>query len=76
MTLEQMRKSEKIFLVPEEVAEVLGCKPYSINLQAKADPEKLGFPVCLMGASVRIPRMAFIHWIQYGNAAIHIDESI
>ena len=73
MTFEQMIKSDKNFLVPEDVAEVLGCKPYSINCQAKADPGKLGFPICMMGSTVRIPRLAFIHWMQYGNAAIRTD---
>lgn len=74
MTFQQIRESTKNFLIPEDVAEVLGCKPYSINCQAKADPAKLVYPVCLMGSSVRIPRLAFIHWMQYGNAAVHIDQ--
>lgn len=74
MTFQQIRESDKNFLVPEDVAEVLGCKPYSINTQAKADPGRLGFPVCLMGSCVRIPRLAFIHWMQYGNAAIQIEK--
>ena len=74
MTFQQIRESDKNFLVPEDVAEVLGCKAYSINCQAKADPGKLGFPVCLMGSHVRIPRLAFIYWMQYGNAAIHIEQ--
>ena len=74
MTFQQIRESEKNFLTPADVAEVLGCKPYSINCQVKADAGKLGFPVCMMGDTVRIPRLAFIHWMQYGNAAIHIDQ--
>ena len=73
MTFEQMIKSDKNFMTPEDVAEVLGCKPYSINRQAKADPGKLGFPVCMMGATVCIPRLAFLHWMQCGNAAIRTD---
>ena len=73
MTYEEMLASDKVFLLTEDVAEVLGCKPYSINLQAKADPGKLGFPICMMNENVRIPRLAFIHWMQYGNAAIQIS---
>lgn len=73
MTLHEMEESAKHFLTPEEVSEVLGCKPYTINCQAKADPSKLGFAVCLMGASVRIPRQAFLHWLRYGNAAVRTD---
>ena len=74
MTFQQIQESEKNFLTPKDVAEVLGCMPYSINCQAKDDPARLGFPICMMGSMVRIPRLAFIHWIQYGNAAIQINE--
>ena len=73
MTFQQIKESSKDFLVPSDVAEILGCNPYSINCQAKADPAKLGFPICIMGTNVRIPRLAFIHWVQYGNAAIQVD---
>lgn len=73
MTLREIEESAKNFLTPEEASEVLGCKPYTINCQAKADPSKLGFAVCLMGSNVRIPRLAFLHWLRYGNAAVHTD---
>lgn len=68
MTFNQILESEKDFLVPREVAEVLGCAPYSINVQAKEDPGKLGFPVVMLGTRVLIPRLAFIRWVNYGNA--------
>ena len=70
MTLQQIRESEKTFLAPSDVAEVLGCMPYSINLQVKEDPSKLGFATTLIGTRVRIPRAAFLHWLQYGNSPI------
>ena len=28
---------------------------------------KLGFPATLIGTRVRIPRLGFLHWMQYGN---------
>lgn len=64
MTLSQMRQSEKVNLSPADVAEVLGCKPYSINVQAKADIGKLRFPAYMMGTRVKIPRLAFIAWAE------------
>lgn len=64
MTFAEIQKSEKDFLTPEDVKEVLGCMPYSINQQAKEDPSKLGFPVCMIGTRVKIPRLAFIHWMR------------
>lgn len=75
MTFRQIMESDKDFLIPKDVADVLGCQPYTINCQAKADPAKLGFPVCMMGTNVRIPRLAFIHWMRFGNAAIRYDEN-
>lgn len=67
MTLQEIRESGKTMLIPKDVAEVLGCHPHSINVQAQSNPEKLGFPVCVMGTRVLIPREAFLYWLQYGN---------
>ena len=66
MTYEEMLASDKLFLTPSDVAKVIGCEPYSINLQAQQDPAKLGFPVCVTGSRVRIPRLGFLHWMTYG----------
>ena len=63
MTVMEIKNSTKDFLKPEDVAEVLGCHPYSINLQAKDDITKLGFPASLIGTRVRIPRLAFLNWM-------------
>lgn len=68
MTFQEIMDSDKDFLIPSDIAGVLNCKQYSINCQAKDDPSKLGFPVCLMGSTVRIPRLGFIHWMMFGNA--------
>lgn len=75
MTLTEIIASDKDFLIPADVAKVLKCDQYSINLQAKSDPTKLGFPVCLMGSTVRIPRLAFVRWMQYGNAPVAVEQS-
>lgn len=75
MTYEEMLVSDKAFLLTEDVAEVLGCKPYSINAQAQQDPAKLGFPVCVTGSRVRIPRLGFLHWMQYGITRLVPNEA-
>ena len=75
MTYEEMLVSDKVFLLTEDVAEVLGCKAYSINAQAQQDPAKLGFPVCVTGSRVRIPRLGFLHWMQYGITRLVPDNS-
>lgn len=74
MTFEEIKRSDKDFLIPADVAPVLGCKPYSVNVQAKADISKLGFPVTMMGTRVLIPRLGFIRWVQYGNAPLSEEE--
>ena len=48
MTLDEIRSSTKTVLTPEDVCDVLGCKPYSINQQAKANAARLGFPVTII----------------------------
>lgn len=64
MTLAEMRASSKTNLSPADVAQVLGCKPYSINVQAKIDIGKLRFPCYMLGTRVKIPRLAFIDWAE------------
>ena len=63
MTLDDMRTCDKAMLTPDDVSEVLGCNGYAINLQCKEDPRKLGFPVCVLGTRVKIPRVAFLRWL-------------
>lgn len=76
MTLQEIRESGKEFLTPEEAAEIIGCKPYAINVQAREDQSKLGFPVCVLGSRVRIPRRAFLRWIDGGTARAMSDEQV
>jgi hypothetical protein len=63
MTLNEVRRSEKLFLTPTDIAPILGVHPYSINLQAQDDPAKLGFPVVVIRRRVKIPRLRFLEWI-------------
>lgn len=50
------------FLTPSQVASVLRCTPYSINLMASDDQmrSRLGFPVFVLGTRVKIPRIPFL----------------
>lgn len=62
MTIAEMRQSKKTVLTPNDVCEVLSCNRYEINLQAHNAPEKLGFPVVIVGTRVKIPREAFLRF--------------
>lgn len=59
MTLKELEAVDREYLVPTEVAPILGCKPYTINVAAKKGT-KFPFPVILMGSRVRIPKAPFL----------------
>jgi hypothetical protein len=64
MTLDEIRNSTKEVLTPAEVAPILGCDPQDIRVQARLAPERLGFNVAVVGTRVRVPRLAFIRWVE------------
>lgn len=66
MTLSEIKQSDKNMLVAEDVAPIIGCNPHRLRLVAKERPELLGFPVCVVGNRVKIPRIPFIHFIEGG----------
>lgn len=67
MTISEIRQSKKTVLTPNDVFELLSCRRYDINLQARNDPSKLGFPVVVMGTRVKIPREAFLRFWDGNN---------
>jgi len=64
MTMQEIKNSTKDCLIPSDIAEVLGCDKYSINVQVKEDKKNgtnsFPFPTILIGTRVKIPRLAFI----------------
>ena len=64
MTIQEIKASDKECLIPSDIAEILGCDKYRINLQVKQDKElginSFPFPTILIGSRVRIPRIAFL----------------
>lgn len=67
MTLDDLKAMDREMLPPKIVAQVIGCDPYYISLQARTAPELLGFPVSVQGTRTRIPRRAFIRWMEGGE---------
>lgn len=65
--LERIAASPKEMLTPADVAPVLGCNPYTINVMAKTRPDLLGFPVAMIGNRVKIPRRSFLRWAGVGR---------
>ena len=62
MTLDDLRKVDRDWLLAREVAPILGTDPHSIRVAAKVAPGRLGFPVCIIGSRVRIPKKPFIQY--------------
>lgn len=63
MKLQELASTEKEFLIPRQVAEVLGCSAYTINIMARDAPESLGFPVIRLGTRVKIPKKPFLKFM-------------
>lgn len=64
MTIAELKQLSDLFLTPLIAASVIGCDPQLIRLQAKQRPELLGFPVCVVGSRVKIPRLPFIRFVE------------
>lgn len=62
--LEELKASEQLFILPADAAKVLGCAPELIRVTAKQCPERLGFPVAVIGTRTRIPRLPFIQFVE------------
>ena len=67
MTLDEIRSLDREYLVPVEVAPVLGCDAQDIRVAAKQHPERLGFNVAVIGTRVKVPKLAFLAWMEGGN---------
>lgn len=68
MTLQEIESSTKEVLTCTDVAPVLKCNPQTLHMQATKQPEKLGFPVIVMGSRVKIPRKPFLNFMNGGTA--------
>lgn len=64
MTLDDIKALDREYLTPAQVSEVLGCDAQDVRVQAKQHPERLGFHVAVIGSRVKIPRLAFIRWME------------
>jgi len=63
MTLDEIKVCDKPTLTPADIAEVLGCDPQDIRVQARMAPERLGFPVIIIKSRTKIPRIPFLKYM-------------
>lgn len=73
-TLEDIEKLDREFLIPKDVAPILGCDQYGINVQARDNPDMLGFPVIVIKSRVKIPKEGFLNFCRFGKVA-NIEEN-
>jgi len=66
MTIDEIRKSDKLLLRPIDVAEALGVHPYTISIKAREGT--LEFPFFRSGNRTKIPRVPFLNWIDGRDA--------
>ena len=64
MTLQEGKNMDKEVITPAIAAKVINCDPHYIRVAAHNRPELLGFPVTLIGSRVKIPRLAFIRYME------------
>ncbi len=64
ITLDEVKAMDREMLTPKIVGAVIGCDPYNITLMARQRPEMLKFPFLVMGNRTKIPRLAFIAWME------------
>ena len=64
MTLEEIKKSDRDYLIPEDIAKILGTTSYNITLQVREDKENginsFPFPTIRIGSRTKIPRIPFL----------------
>ena len=60
MTLQELEQLPKEMLVPTDIAPILGCTPYSINVAVRDGKNPFNFPVIVMNKRVRIPKKPFL----------------
>ena len=69
MTLEDVKAMERDAITPAIAAQVLGCDPHWIRAAAHQDRSLLGFPVVVLNSRIKIPRMAFIRFMEGNHEA-------
>lgn len=64
MTLKELMTSDKAYITPAEAASLMECDPNWIRQCAAKKPEFLPFRVMRCGNRTKIPRIAFINFLE------------
>lgn len=63
--LQEIIDMDAAYLTPVQVAKVLGCNSYMINVASRTPQgrEDLGFPVIKLGNRCKVPRIPFLQYM-------------
>ena len=67
MTWEEIKASDRLILTAQDVAPVLNCDPQTLRLAVREQKDLIGFNCSMIGKTLRIPRLAFIRWMEGGE---------
>lgn len=74
-TLDEIEGIDKSMLTPADVYDYLDTDPNTLRWQAHNEPEKLGFPVIVMGKRVKIPKEGFVFFCRFGRAVKTVGKN-
>ncbi len=63
MTLQEIIQSDKDFLTPADICEILGSNPQTIRVTARQHPDLLGFSFTFVGNRMKISRIPFLRFL-------------
>ena len=64
MTLDDLKSMKCATITPKDAASVIGCDAQYIRTAAHENPKRLGFNTIVYGSRTRIPRLAFIQFME------------
>ena len=62
MTIEEIRKSDKTYLTPADIADALDADAQAIRVTARETPELIRYPFTFIGCRMKVPRLGFLRW--------------
>ena len=63
MTLQELKDTKPLFVTADDLKEILEVNPANLRSQTQSDPQKLGFPVIVIGTRVKIPVKPFLRFL-------------
>ena len=63
MTVAEVKALDRTYLTMSDIGTLIGIRPDTLLWQARKDSSSLGFPVCVAGDTVRVPKGAFLDWL-------------